>query len=105
MIAEHDKSGGAMACSCEHDTRRAPATQREALDLATHQTAIAGQLETIAIAEGKWMSVMRCTRCGALWAEDSISSGHATLLYIYPIATEDPIAWLATATPLDPPAN
>jgi hypothetical protein len=36
-------------------------------------------------------------------AEDSISSGHATLLYIYPIETGDPIAWLATAIPLDPP--
>jgi len=82
-----------------------PATQREALDLATHRTAIAGQLETIVMADDKWMSVMRCNRCGALWAEDSISSGHATLLYIYPIATDDPIAGLATAIPLDPPTN
>lgn len=60
---------------------------------------------TIMVADDKWMSVMRCNRCGALWAEDAISSGHATLLYIYPIATEDPIAWLAAAIPLDPPAS
>jgi hypothetical protein len=104
VSAENEKSGGAMTCSCEHESHRAPAAQREALDLASHQTAIAGQLETIAMADDKWMSVMRRNRCGALWAEDSISSGHATLLYIYPIATDDPIAWLAAAVPLDPPA-
>jgi hypothetical protein len=94
-----------MTCSCEHEGIRAPATQREALDLARHHTAIAAQLETIAKADDKWMSVMRCKQCGALWAEDSISSGHATLLFIYPITTEDPIAWLAAAMPLDPPAT
>jgi hypothetical protein len=94
-----------MTCSCEHETHRTPATQREALELATHRNAIAGQLETIAMADDKWMAVMRCVRCGALWAEDSMSSGHASLFYIYPIATDDAVAWLTTAIPLDPPAN
>lgn len=94
-----------MACSCQHDTRRLPANQAEALDLATHRNAIGEQLETIATAEDKWMSVMRCSRCGALWAEDSISSGHASLFFIYPIATDDPIVWLRNAVPLDPPAE
>lgn len=105
MIAEDDRSDRAMKCSCEHESHRAPATQREALDLATHFTAIAGQLETVAKADDKWMSVMRCNRCGAHWAEDSISSGHASLFFIYPITTDDPIAWLAAAVPLDPPAK
>jgi hypothetical protein len=90
------------SCNCEHDTRRVPATQAEALDLVTHYAAIAGQLETIAKADDRWMSVMRCARCSALWVEDSLSSGQATLFFIYPIATDDPIAWLATAVPLDP---
>jgi hypothetical protein len=94
-----------MTCSCEHDTHRPPATQAEALELARHFTAIAGQLETVAKADDKWMSVMRCNRCGALWAEDSMSSGHATMFFIYPITTDDPIGWLATAVPLDPPAK
>ena len=91
-----------MTCNCEHDTHRAPASQAEALDLARHCTAIAGHLETVAKADDKWMSVMRCNRCGALWAEDSISSGHATLFFIYPIMKRDPVAWLAAAVPLIP---
>lgn len=48
----------------------------------------------------RWLSVLRCRRCGELWAEDSMSSGHADSFFVYPISTGDPTGWLATAAPL-----
>ena len=86
-----------MTCTCEHDRHRAPATQDEALALADLQNRIAKQLELLRADGSKWMSVLRCKACGAIWCEDTISSGHATLSFIYPITTNDPVAWLAAA--------
>ena len=36
------------------------------------------------------MCVLRCTTCGRYWAEDNLDSGHATLLFAYPIETDHP---------------
>lgn len=94
-----------MPCTCGHSTRTAPTTQREALTLVGHWRTIEDHLEPVAKADGKWMAVWRCKRCMALWAEDEMSSGHASLQFIYPIETEDPVAWLAADNHLWLPAG
>jgi len=90
-------SGAAPHCPCDHADRRAPRTVSEAVALARHRDAVTQQLEPIERAPDKWMSVLRCRQCGQLWAEDSVSSGHADLLFVYPIETDDPHEWLARA--------
>ena len=87
-------------CSCRHATTRVPESRPQALELAHHQTALGDQLELLAADGAKWMSVHRCRRCGAYWGEDSMSSGHAELGFIFPIETGDPHAWLAGAESL-----
>jgi len=105
MTYQVDRAGAeqtlkALACSCGHALRRKPRTREEALALGRHQNAIRSLLEEVAVARGKWMSVLRCRLCGRFWAEDSLTSGHMDLFYAYPIATDDPHGWLEDATPL-----
>jgi hypothetical protein len=81
-------------CACGHHRVAAPATVPQALALAGHWTGIESTLDVVAIDDTRWLRVLRCPACGELWAEDSISSGHADLIYGYPIRTGDPVAWL-----------
>jgi hypothetical protein len=67
------------------------------LSLAHHRDAIEPLLELVGRDESGWISVLRCRLCGALWAEDAVASGHMEMFFVYPITTEDPRAWLATA--------
>ncbi|GAA5085771.1 hypothetical protein [Thermocatellispora tengchongensis] len=75
---------------------------RDALALAGHRTAIEHLLTPVALDPSRWLGVHRCVRCGRHWAEDSITSGHADLFFVYPVHTADPRAWLAAAHPLQP---
>ena len=77
-----------------------PRTRAEAIALSVHQTSLRDLLEDVVIDRARWMSVLRCSACGAYWAEDSISSGHMDLLFAYPIETDDPQGWLERASPL-----
>jgi hypothetical protein len=90
------------ACACGHHDWRAPETRDEALALAWHWNAIRELLEQVGRDGSRWLAVWRCRSCGLHWAEDSISSGHADLTFIYPIETDDPARWLAGAEPLNP---
>ncbi|WP_214109202.1 hypothetical protein [Acrocarpospora catenulata] len=92
-------------CPCGHDAWAVPADQREALALAGHQNAIGHLLAVVARDNARWLGVLRCTRCGRLWAEDSMSSGHADMFFIYPITATDPDAWLAAARSLNLPSR
>lgn len=87
-----------MSCACGHDERRAPEARDEALELAGHAEAL---LEVVARDNDRWLGVLRCRQCGGYWAEDSISSGHADLFFVYPIETDDPERWLAAAESLN----
>ena len=92
-------------CPCGHGAHRVPRTQREALTLAHHQSAVEHLLRVVERDPQRWLGVFRCDRCGRFWAEDSMSSGHADMFYIYPIETVDPHSWLADAESLHlPPA-
>jgi len=86
-----------MSCECGHDERRVPETREEALELAGHAGAL---LEVVARDNSRWLGVLRCRECGRYWAEDSMSSGHADLFFVYPIVTDDAERWLAEAQPL-----
>lgn len=90
-------------CPCGHDAWTAPGTRRQALALARHHDRVAHLLTVVARDSARWLGVLRCERCGRLWAEDGMSSGHASMFFIYPIDATDPEAWLAAARPLDPP--
>ena len=57
-------------CPCGHDAWTVPETRRQALALARHQDEIAHLLTVAAREPGRWLSVLRCTRCGRLWAGD-----------------------------------
>jgi hypothetical protein len=92
----------ADSCACGHDDWRAPETQQEALALAAHQNAIRALLEEVKRDAARWLAVLRCRECGRYWAQDAISSGHADLLFVYPIETDEPERWLAAAQPLNP---
>ncbi len=78
-----------------------PETRDEALELAGHANAIGPLLEVVQRDNARWLGLLRCRECGAYWAEDSISSGHADLFFVYPIETSDPERWLAGAAPLN----
>lgn len=69
-------------CACGHDERRVPETREEAVALAGHAASL---LDVVVRDNSRWLSVLRCRECGAYWAEDSISSGHADLFFVYPI--------------------
>jgi hypothetical protein len=90
-------------CPCGHDAWTAPGTRRQALALARHHDRVAHLLTVVARDSARWLGVLRCERCGRLWAQDGMSSGHASMFFIYPIDATDPEAWLAAARPLDPP--
>jgi hypothetical protein len=62
-----------------------PETRDEALALAYHRNAIGGLLEEVERDGSRWIAVLRCRSCGRYWAEDSISSGHADLTFVYPV--------------------
>jgi len=64
-----------------------PETRDEALALAGHQTAIGAMLEVVQRDTTRWIAVLRCRECGRYWAEDSMSSGHADLFFVYPVET------------------
>ncbi|TQM72506.1 hypothetical protein [Thermopolyspora flexuosa] len=91
------------SCPCGHGTWAAPANRREALALARHHDEIAHLLTVVARDSGRRLGVLRCTRCRRLWAEDSMTSGHADMFFIYPIDATDPEDWPARARPLNPP--
>jgi hypothetical protein len=59
--------------------------------------AMKDRFETVAVDGSKWMSVMRCRECGRYWAEDELAMGQVSLMFAYPIETDDPQAWLAAA--------
>jgi hypothetical protein len=84
-------------CPCGHDAREVPTTQAEALALAYHQKAIKHLLVVVEQDPARWLGVFKCIRCGRYWAEDSMTSGHADMFFIYPIETDDPHAWLVQA--------
>ena len=87
-----------MPCKCGYDEHRVPATRDEILEAAGLRNRLGDLLETVVIdPSGRWMSVMRCTLCGRYWAEDCLESGMATLLFVYPIETDDPASWIASA--------
>lgn len=88
-------------CPCGHDDWTAPETKRQALDLARHHAAIEHLLAVVARDPARRLGVLRCTRCGRLWAEDSMTSGHADMFFVYPIDATDPHEWLARARSLD----
>jgi uncharacterized protein YciI len=91
--------GFAARCACGHDAIRVPESRAEAMELARRRRDPA--FERVAVDNAKWMSVYRCPVCGGHWAEDGLMSGQMDLFYLYPIETEDPAAWLASAKPLD----
>lgn len=90
-------------CPCGHGVHRVPQTRWQAIDLARHQDKITHLLAVVESDREGWLRVLRCTRCGRFWAEDSMSSGHADLFYIYPIQTTEPRSWLADAQSLSLP--
>ena len=90
-----------MSCRCEHDAWAVPRTRAEALELVKHQTSLGDLLENVVTDAARWLSVLRCRACGAFWGEDCISTGHVDLLFVYPIVTDDPRAWLARASSLN----
>nr|WP_062334213.1 hypothetical protein [Herbidospora sakaeratensis] len=87
-------------CVCGHDDHRAPLDKAEGLVLAGHLRVIEPLLEVVARDDSRWLGVLRCGSCGRYWAEDSMTSGHADLFFVYPVDTTDPHAWLAAARPL-----
>ncbi|MFF5229124.1 hypothetical protein [Dactylosporangium sp. NPDC000521] len=88
-----------LVCGCRHERLAAPGAMWEAVRLAGNWTRIRPLLDPVASDPGRWLAVFRCSRCERLWAEDTVSSGHADLTYGYPIATTNPAAWLAAARP------
>ncbi|MGW1617352.1 hypothetical protein ACWCQZ_50315 [Streptomyces sp. NPDC002285] len=88
-------------CPCGHHKFTAPQTMRTAMALSRHQDKIKNLLEVLERDSSRWLGVSRCARCGSIWAEDSISSGQASMFYCYPIKTDDPRAWLSHAEPLE----
>jgi hypothetical protein len=86
-----------MPGSCGHDEHRVPTTRDEIVEAMGTLRSIEDITETVAVDSSKWMSVLRCRQCGRYWAQDSLESGHATLMFAYPIDTDDPEGWLAHA--------
>lgn len=68
--------------------------------LARHLLVIAPLLDLVERDDSRWLGILRCTSCGRFWAEDSMTSGHADLFFVYPVDTDDPRAWLAQARPV-----
>ncbi|WP_066364420.1 hypothetical protein [Herbidospora mongoliensis] len=87
-------------CACGHDRFSAPRDKTEGLILARHLRAVEHLLEPVERDASRWLGVLRCTACARYWAEDSMSSGHADLFFVYPVDTTDPHAWLAAARPV-----
>ncbi|WP_062429502.1 hypothetical protein [Herbidospora daliensis] len=87
-------------CACGHDRHRAPRDKAEGLVLAGHLRVIEPLLDVVARDDSRWLGILRCGSCGRHWAEDSMTSGHADLFFVYPVDTADPHAWLAAARPL-----
>lgn len=91
-----------LVCGCRHERLEAPRTRWEAARLAGNWTRILPLLDPVVSDPARWLAVYRCSRCERLWAQDTVSSGHADLTYGYPIATDDPAGWLAAARPAMP---
>jgi hypothetical protein len=75
-------------CPCGHERFSAPTTRQQALDLAGHWTQVRHLLGVLRRDPEHWLALLRCTHCGRLWAEDNMSSGHATLLFGYPLPAD-----------------
>ncbi|GAB3855468.1 hypothetical protein ACFPIJ_59720 [Dactylosporangium cerinum] len=86
-----------LVCGCRHERLEAPGARWEAARLAGNWTRILPLLDEVVSDPARWLAVYRCSRCERLWAQDTVSSGHADLTYGYPIATTDPAGWLAAA--------
>ncbi|GIH21825.1 hypothetical protein Aph01nite_01350 [Acrocarpospora phusangensis] len=78
-------------------------TWEDGYALSLHYDKIRQLLDIVVRDNSRWLGVARCTRCGRLWGEDSITSGHADFHYVYPITATDAEAWLAAAEPLSLP--
>jgi hypothetical protein len=88
-----------LVCGCRHERLEAPGARWEAVRLAGNWTRILPLLDEVVSDPARWLAVYRCSLCERLWAQDTVSSGHADLTYGYPIATTDPAGWLAAAQP------
>jgi hypothetical protein len=86
-----------VVCGCRHERLDAPHARWEAVRLAGNWTRILPLLDEVVSDPARWLAVYRCSQCDRLWAQDTVSSGHADLTYGYPIATADPAGWLAAA--------
>ncbi|HEY3738265.1 MAG TPA: hypothetical protein VGL53_00400, partial [Bryobacteraceae bacterium] len=63
--------------------------------IAFGRTSVLVDAVDVARSEKKWIFLLRCGACGAMWAEACWSSGHMDLYYIFPVPPgEDPIVWL-----------
>ncbi|NAS21592.1 hypothetical protein GT755_07830 [Herbidospora sp. NEAU-GS84] len=87
-------------CACGHDRHRAPRDKTEGLVLAGHLREVEHLLDVVERDDSRWLGILRCGSCGRYWAEDSMTSGHADLFFVYPVDTDDPHAWLARARPV-----
>ncbi|MEV4515246.1 hypothetical protein AB0K00_40605 [Dactylosporangium sp. NPDC049525] len=88
-----------LVCGCRHERLEAPEARWEAVRLAGNWARILPLLDEVAADPARWLAVYRCSLCERLWAQDTLSSGHADLTYGYPIATDDPAGWLAATRP------
>ncbi len=88
-----------LICGCRHERLAEPRAGWEALRLAGHWNRILPLLDPVVSDPARWLAVYRCSRCERLWAQGTVSSGHADLTYGYPIVTADPAGWLAAARP------
>lgn len=73
-----------MTC-CGHAEASVPASREAALEAARHRRDLEDVLERIVLDSSRWLGVYRCRECGALWVEDSISSGQMDLFFVYPL--------------------
>jgi hypothetical protein len=89
-----------VPCMCGHERHAPPKSRAAAMSLGLHRNAIEPLLALVGRDESGWISLLRCRLCGEFWAEDTVASGHMEVSFVYPITTEDPDAWLATATSL-----
>jgi hypothetical protein len=88
-------------CPCGHDRFATPQTIRHGLALARNWNTIQPLLAVIERDPLRWLGLFRCTRCSRFWAEDSMTSGHASLFFGYPITTDHPADWITRAEPLN----
>ncbi len=78
-------------CACGHDRHQAPQDKAEGLALARHLRRPSNPIsEPVGRDASRWLGILRCTACGRYWAEDSMSSGHADLFFVYPVDTDRP---------------